>query len=1284
VKTVNSGLDSTSDTSGAKAMNDPRRVRILVTALILPQFVLPPATALAGIFGEKKCPPDGPITLKQAAAYVDMIDRRLFAEGTVGVKVPDVWGQNRMTVYRAEYETQMATRLGQFQQILQAAQNRTDISALTSATSLGATVAAAQSAKASKSGPLAAIAPKSFLVNTSATPAAVATLPSGSGLTFAGGTSPVIGLTAPPPPAPAPPPGPTPADPGNPDFAGMAAQLAAISARIDTLKQGTLTLPTNINNFVTQTGQTGVGIEPAIGLDQEAGYINHLHQLRRVNAGDDLTDLAGYGLYLMRMPVTLMPGPESRKGKGAIVTVEARHDLTDDLLPNTFRDVAILDLTYALTQIVNEQIHQDIYLNCHPAKAKKADTSTQQRAADQRQVGPQNPGQDRQPSPATGLQALGPRERRPYKKKERGEIDTPNNVSGPFPILLRDMQLILGSIDEPLGGQKSNQLEEDPDALGATTKYQIQDSDRLFTLVESMKAAQRDPYRHDPSTLSLFQASILDAWRYMRENAAQCPSLQVPRIEALAELLLRHDYVELRKQREQFLWELYCYRNRSTLANPSPTPPTPGTYDWADKIESSDILAFALLIQFINVDRQLKWDMKYMAQRRGCNCGEVDGLCFYEFDPSPEARNAFKDYVACKWPLHVYSVDPVLDQQNVLDAYSRRTELQLALAVAVATGQFNIKNATSYARQLDLDLQTVGLNRTSVGFGAGETTFGWMFYPRVQTPQPVSNFRNVTNLLTGTGQGINADLRSRRIEPGQRECIALIVTPNFIPQLRVSTVTNWFDITGHCAQPRLTNQEMIGLGRMLQQAKAAVAHACDSGEYRPTDFVVLNQRIKQLEALLPTQDTRVDLPDEGDLLGSEIFSPNAAGLSPSLLAWYGEPVQDGTAGSIFLMGRGFSVSETQVIVGGQPLIHGTGFRLISRNVMQIIVPPNARSVKMVYEQDDDSHPSPSAEPVAVATLKRDHHPAIEARGGVAGVQIDDRMAHAELDPKLNPDVNVTIGEGSETANARGGKVDVRIGGVHARAQGTPKTTMKHCELAFMDVHIATPNGISNHLYVEVIPKVKPPTPENAVTTATTTTTVHGNTTTTTTRFETTPPGTVLPPLTVLPMGTNWPPATVLAPGPINGAPTGSLLPGLVPTPATTPATPVTPGATPSLTPPATPPPTLPPLPTTTPPAAPPTNTTNPPAPPRTSAIPAQSSAGATVLAGRVDNRVGVAAFRSSPSDTTLPPLPVERPRPTPPSGATSPKSRVGPSGPDQSAASSTRPPILRRIGLPDR
>ena len=420
-----------------------------------------------------------------------------------------------------------------------------------------------------------------------------------------------------------------------------------------------------------------------------------------------------------------------------------------------------------------------------------------------------------------------------------------------------------------------------------------------------------------------------------------------------------------------------------------------------------------------------------------------------------------------------------------------------------------------------------------------------MFYPRVQTPQPVSNFRTFTNTLTGTGQGINADLRSRRIEPGQRECIALMVTPNFIPSVKVSTVANWFDVTGHHARNQLDNREMLKFSRKIQQAKAAVARACNTQQYRAVDFIVLNQRIKQLEALLPTQDTRIDLPDEGDLLGSEIFSSNAAGLNPTLLSWYGEPVQDGTVGAIFLQGRGFSVSETQVIVGGVPL-PPTAFRLISRNVMQILVPPTARSVKVACPHDAATPATPADPKVASVTIQDPRIPRVYAQGGVAEVQVDANKARANLDPTLTGDVDITITDGTTTATARGAKADLQVGGVRAHGEGSPVTPPKTCDRAVIDVHVATPNGISNHLFVEVIPKTAAKDPKNAVTTATTTTVVQGNTTTTSTRFETTPPGTVLPPLTVLPLGTNWPSATVLAPGAVTGAPAGSLLPGLVP------------------------------------------------------------------------------------------------------------------------------------------
>ena len=292
--------------------------------------------------------------MQEVAGLVDRIDKALFEAGTIGIKAPDVWGQNRMTSYRAEFETQMATRLTNFQEILQAAQSRTDVSSLTSATSLGATLAAAPSRGGGGRSQKAAAPAAPHVTNTMM----VAPTSGGStGTASSSGNAPAAATPAA-----------TPSDPGNPSFSDMAGQLDAISKRIDTLKQGTLTLPSNINTFVTKAGTTGVGIEPTIGLDEEARYINHLHELRRINGGDDLTDLAGYGLYLLRMPISLMPGPESRKGKGAVVTVEARHDLTDDLLPNTFRDVAVLDLTYVLTQLINEDIHQRIVDECKSHK----------------------------------------------------------------------------------------------------------------------------------------------------------------------------------------------------------------------------------------------------------------------------------------------------------------------------------------------------------------------------------------------------------------------------------------------------------------------------------------------------------------------------------------------------------------------------------------------------------------------------------------------------------------------------------------------------------------------------------------------------------------------------------------------------------------------------------------------------------------------------------------------------------------------------------------------------
>src|SRR5208337_1005256 len=113
---------------------------------------------------------------------------------------------------------------------------------------------------------------------------------------------------------------------------------------------------------------------------------------------------------------------------------------------------------------------------------------------------------------------------------------------------------------------------------------------------------------------------------------------------------------------------------------------------------------------------------------------------------------------------------------------------------------------------------------------------------------------------------------------------------------------------------------------------------------------LLSDRIAQLEDLLPLKSHSITLPFEGSLLGSEIFSSNAAGLAPRLLAWYGEPPQEGQISSIFVLGNGFSVHELHVIAGGLT-VPDASVEVISRNVLRVDIPANARAVQTKLKID---------------------------------------------------------------------------------------------------------------------------------------------------------------------------------------------------------------------------------------------------------------------------------------------------------------------------------------------
>src|SRR5271163_1182794 len=51
---------------------------------------------------------DQPIPLPDAEQLIDDLDRIMTTYGTISVKTPDVWGQDRLSKFRSEYEAEMA------------------------------------------------------------------------------------------------------------------------------------------------------------------------------------------------------------------------------------------------------------------------------------------------------------------------------------------------------------------------------------------------------------------------------------------------------------------------------------------------------------------------------------------------------------------------------------------------------------------------------------------------------------------------------------------------------------------------------------------------------------------------------------------------------------------------------------------------------------------------------------------------------------------------------------------------------------------------------------------------------------------------------------------------------------------------------------------------------------------------------------------------------------------------------------------------------------------------
>jgi hypothetical protein len=719
-----------------------------------------------------KQPADGPVGLPEAEQMIDSLDRVLTAYGTISVKTPDVWGQDRLTKFRSEYESQMGAWLKlSFKGDINATVRRSESEA--TRVQVGADVAR---------------------------------------------------------------------EPAR--ISSMTAQTSDIG--LESMAKAQASLDASLAEPGGFAGKEPAALEPTAVLDEHSNYLNHLNQLRRINAGDDLADRPGYGLYLVRIPVTLSPGPRSRRGKGAIITVSANSVMTKNTLRGALRNAVVNETVNNLTQAICNQWTRD------------------------------------------GKPTSGP-------------------GAGPFAMVaFADTELFYGRdsielLKEEAEHQLEKDLKDEPHHRAARVSEWVRgELEASYQLLEQAAT----PVRSSGLAASLDPLEQVGEWVASRDFG-RIARLQVGRDGDGSVILAR---------------------GRTMTAQEEPS---------ARRNRVVNILAFALKIQAAGVNRRLKQDM--LNQDPTLDAKELKNLSLFEPEVSEQAFHAFEHYVNAKWPLRVYAIEPVIAQQNVADVFGRRSRSALNLIGEGLVGPAKALAGFTSDRRAAEDETAIRLNPTMVGFGAGQSTFGWIFYPRIQTSAG-RNGRLMTDLaLLLNGRFPEPVGGNQSIEPGQRECTVLIEMPNFIPKIEFITVADWFR-TSEAGDGQKSDLERASvLGRMLVAAENALNQAKIDGRYRPEEYQIATDRLNQLRDMMPTQRLVVRLPYSGDHNDSRIFCSQGLQLRPSLLGWHGKPPTKDEESTLFLEGSNFSVHDTHVIAGGKV----AASVLVSRNLLQVTIGKDA-------------------------------------------------------------------------------------------------------------------------------------------------------------------------------------------------------------------------------------------------------------------------------------------------------------------------------------------------------
>jgi hypothetical protein len=260
--------------------------------------------------------------------------------------------------------------------------------------------------------------------------------------------------------------------------------------------------------------------------------------------------------------------------------------------------------------------------------------------------------------------------------------------------------------------------------------------------------------------------------------------------------------------------------------------------------------------------------------------------------------------------------------------------------------------------------------------------------------------------------------------------------------------TNWFSLT----HPKVTDQSMrqaMVLSRSVKSMQQTAARSCHSGDpCRDSEMAKLLRSIDQFDRTLPLQTMVAPIPYENNAGGFELFNTGITDLAPELIGWYGAQGVDPTGTTVvFLVGKGFSVHDTNVIAGGRPV----KTTLLSRQLLRAEIPPGVQTIAPAAQCRGGVGCGTSAvrrRPTGIR-LASNAEP-LPAPAGAAGAteRLPSAQPRQSLRLSLPPVDAGPPAAGEMPADSCGCTPDC-----HARE--------------VVDVHLATPYGVSGRLLIPV-------------------------------------------------------------------------------------------------------------------------------------------------------------------------------------------------------------------------